>query len=132
VLADLRSPQAIADLELRQAAFVATRVISCANGRITLDAGSKALAPDRPATSNLVLGWPGLAPSTASEEHLVVQVASGAEVPALGELVIVVPDHVCTTVNLYRRALLLRAGAIAGEAAIEAAGHRLWLTGADA
>ena len=132
VLADLRSPQAMADLDLRQAAFVATRVISRGVGRVTLDAGSKALAPDRPASSNHILGWPGLAPTSASEEHLVVQVASGAEVPALGELVLVVPDHVCTTVNLYRQALLLRAGAIAGEAAIEAAGHRLWLTGADA
>lgn len=132
VLADLRSPEAMADLELRQAAFVAARVISRAAGRVTLDAGSKALAPDRPATSNRLLGWPGLAPTTTSEEHLVVHVPDGVAAPALGELVILVPDHVCTTVNLYRRALLLRAGAIAGEAAIEAAGHRLWLTGADA
>ena len=44
---------------------------------------------------------------------------------ALGLLV---PDHVCTTVNLYRRALLLRGGAVIGETAIEAASHRLWLT----
>jgi D-serine deaminase-like pyridoxal phosphate-dependent protein len=127
VLADLRSDAAMTDLGLRQAAFVAARVISRARGRLTLDAGSKALAPDRPASSNRVLGWPGLAPVSASEEHLVVHHPDELEVPGLGELVLVIPDHVCTTVNLYRRALLLRAGAVAGEAAIEAAGHRLWL-----
>ena len=129
VLADLRSDPAVSDLDLRQAAFVAARVISRAAGRLTLDAGSKALAPDRPASSNRVLGWPGLAPVSASEEHLVVHhTLADAEVPGLGELVLLIPDHVCTTVNLYRHALLLRAGAVAGEAAIEAAGHRLWLT----
>lgn len=132
VLADLRSHAAVADLGLRQAAFVVARVISRGPGRITLDAGSKALAPDRPATSTRVLGWPDLAPTTASEEHLVVTVAAGSEAPPLGELVVLLPDHVCTTVNLYRQALLLRAGAVAGDAAIEAGGHRLWLAGAPA
>lgn len=129
VLADLRSDAAIADLGLRQAACVAARVISKAEGRVTVDAGSKALAPDRPASSNRVLGWPGLAPVRASEEHLVLEHAlADSELPALGELVILIPDHVCTTVNLYREMLLLRAGAVAGAAAIEATGHRLWLT----
>lgn len=128
VLSDLRSDAAMRDLGLRQAAFVAARVISRAGDRLTLDAGSKAIAPDRPAASNRVLGWPGLTPVCASEEHLVLTVAADAQAPGLGELMVLVPDHVCTTVNLYRHALLLRAGAIAGQAAIEAAGHRLWLT----
>jgi D-serine deaminase-like pyridoxal phosphate-dependent protein len=127
VLSDLRSGPAARDLGLRQAAFVAARVISRAPGRVTLDSGSKAVAPDRPAPSSMVLGWPGLTPGAASEEHLVVCHENGAAAPALGELVFLVPDHVCTTVNLYRRALLLRGGAVVGDAAIEAAGHRLWL-----
>lgn len=128
VLSDRRSHAAAADLGLRQAAFVAARVISRAPGRLTLDAGSKALAPDRPASASLVLGWPGLRPRSASEEHLVVAVDDDDAAPALGDLLLLVPDHVCTTVNLYRRALLLRGGAVVGEAAIEAASRRLWLT----
>jgi D-serine deaminase-like pyridoxal phosphate-dependent protein len=127
VLSDLRSHAAAADLGLRQAAFVAARAISRAPGRLTLDAGSKAIAPDRPAATVALLGWPDLRPVSASEEHLVVRVPDGAPAPARGDLVLLVPDHVCTTVNLYRRALLLRGGAVAGDAAIEAASHRLWL-----
>ena len=127
VLSDLRSAPAARDLGLRQAAFVAARVISRGAGRITLDSGSKAIAPDRPARSHAIVGWPGLAPDRASEEHLVVRHASDAVVPALGELVFLIPDHVCTTVNLYRRAVLLRGGAVVGDAPIEAASHRLWL-----
>lgn len=136
VLSDLRSHAAAADLGLQQAAYVAARVVSRAPGRLTLDAGSKALAPDRPASSNRVLGFPGLHPGAASEEHLVVHVDSDAagdddEPPALGDLLILLPAHVCTTVNLYRRALLLRGGAVVGETAIEAASRRLWLTEAN-
>ena len=127
VLSDLHSRAAAADLGLRQAAFVAARVVSRGPGRLTLDAGSKALAPDRPPADNRVLGWPGLHPTAASEEHLVVQVDADIDAPGLGDLLLLVPDHVCTTVNLYRRALLLRAGAVVGDAPIEAASHSLWL-----
>lgn len=127
VLSDQRSAPAARDLGLRQAAFVAARVISRGAGRITLDSGSKAISPDRPARTVTVLGWPGLTPDRASEEHLVVHHEVGAATPALGELVLLVPDHVCTTVNLYGRAVLLRGGAVIGDAAIEAQGHRLWL-----
>jgi len=130
VLADLHSRAAMADLGLHQAVVIASRVISRAAGRITLDAGSKALAPDRPPTSARLLGWPGLVPRARSEEHLVVAVPDDTEAPGLGELVLLVPDHVCTSVNLYRHALLLRGGAVLGAAAIEASSRRLWLTGA--
>lgn len=126
VLSDCRSSRAAADLDLHQAAVVAARVISRGPGRVTLDCGSKAIAPDR-GPSGRVLGWPGLEPTHASEEHLVARHEVGADAPALGELVFVVPDHVCTTVNLYRRALLVRGGAVVGDAPIEAASHRLWL-----
>ena len=128
VLADLHSRAAMADLGLHHAVVIASRVISMGAGRITLDAGSKALAPDRPPASARLLGWPGLTPSARSEEHLVVAVADDSEAPGLGDLVLLVPDHVCTSVNLYRHALLLRGAAIVGEAAIEASSRRLWLT----
>ena len=129
VLADLHSRAAMADLGLRQAVVIASRVISKGPGRITLDAGSKALAPDRPPTSARLLGWPGLTPRARSEEHLVVAVADDAAAPILGALVLLVPDHVCTSVNLYRHALLLRGETVVGAAAIEASSRRLWLNG---
>lgn len=127
ILSDLRSHAAAADLGLRQAAFVATRVVSAPTpGRITLDAGSKGLSPDMAPPACEVLGWPELAPQRASEEHRPVRVEGGSS-PAVGDLVWLVPEHVCTTVNLYREALWLRGDQIVGHGPVEAASHPLWL-----
>lgn len=126
VLSDLRSIDAAADLGLRQAAYVATRVVSTpVPGRITLDAGSKAVAPDRPAPGCAVLGHPDLEPLRRSEEHMPVAVKD-AGAPSRGALLWLVPEHVCTTVNLYRRALWLRGDTIVGDGPIEAMSHPLW------
>ncbi|MEZ4379812.1 MAG: alanine racemase [Nannocystaceae bacterium] len=127
VLSDLRCGPAVDDLGLEQAAFVATRVIS-ADGfrRITADAGSKAIAPDVPAPNCEVVGWPSLHPLTPSEEHLPIRLG-GLTAPPLGHLLWLAPSHVCTTVNLYRVALLIRDHAIVGESPV-ASGHSLWLS----
>ncbi|WP_457204081.1 alanine racemase [Nocardioides sp. HB32] len=82
-------------------ACVAT-VVSHAGGRLVLDAGSKALGADRAAYAS---GW-GRLPAypearvvQLSEHHAVVDLA-GANLPALGSRVDVVPNHVCNAVNL--------------------------------
>jgi D-serine deaminase-like pyridoxal phosphate-dependent protein len=127
VLSDLRSHAAAADIGLRQAAFVATRVISVGPGRITCDAGSKAITPDarsESAPTCAVLDHPELRPQRASEEHLPCEVELGAPTPALGQLLWLIPDHVCTTVNLHREAVWLRDGRFAGFGPIAASGHR--------
>lgn len=126
VLSDLRSAQAAADIGLRQAAFVASRVISAGEGRLTLDAGSKAVTPDAgwPRPSCAVLAHPELQPQRASEEHLPCALEAGAHAPELGALLWLVPDHVCTTVNLHREALWIRDGRYAGRGPVGAAGHR--------
>lgn len=126
VLSDLRSQDAAEDLDLRQAAFVATRVISAPTiDRITLDAGSKAIAPDMPAPSCAVVGHRNLEPLTASEEHRPVRVTKGVA-PEVGDMLFLVPEHVCTTVNLYRRAVYLRDGGVIGDGPVEAMAHSLW------
>ncbi|MEZ4453680.1 MAG: alanine racemase [Nannocystaceae bacterium] len=129
VLGDRRCTHAAAELGLRAAAFVATRVISRDGAlRITVDAGSKANSPDCPAPNCEVVGWPELFPRTPSEEHLPIHVG-GLAAPPLGHLLWLLPEHVCTTVNLYREALLLRDEAIVGVSPI-ASGRAPWLTGA--
>ena len=125
VLSDRRVRAAALDLGLRQAAFVAARVVSHAAPRVTLDAGTKALSPDRPPPTCEVLGWPDLFPLAPSEEHLPVHVG-GLTAPPLGHLLFLIPDHVCTTVNLHRAALLVRGAEVVGESAITA-GHTPWL-----
>jgi D-serine deaminase-like pyridoxal phosphate-dependent protein len=127
VLSDLRSHAAHAELGLRWAAYVATRVVSVGPGRVTCDAGSKAITPDGAPPTCAVLDHPELVPRRASEEHLPCTHAgaqAGAEGPALGQLLWLIPDHVCTTVNLYREAVWVRGGRFAGFGPIAAAGHR--------
>jgi D-serine deaminase-like pyridoxal phosphate-dependent protein len=124
VLSDLRSHAAAADLGLRQAAFVASRVISVAPGRVTCDAGSKAITPDGAPPTCAVLDHPELTPLRASEEHLPCTHADEAVAIGLGQLVWLIPDHVCTTVNLHREAVWLRDGRFAGFGPVAASGHR--------
>ena len=126
VLSDRRSRQAAADIGLRQAAFVATRVISLGPGRVTLDAGSKGISPDVPAPNCAVLEHPELVPGGPSEEHLPCRVApdGGAAALELGRLLWLVPEHVCTTVNLHREAVWIRGGEFVGVGPVGAAGHR--------
>ncbi|WP_165704068.1 alanine racemase [Enhygromyxa salina] len=128
VLSDRRSHQAARDIGLRQAAFVATRVISAGPERVTLDAGSKAIAPDVSPPSSAVLDRPELEPQRASEEHLPCRVATNAHSPELGRLLWLVPEHVCTTVNLYREAVWIRGGRYVGVGPVGASGHACGLS----
>ncbi|MDC0715555.1 alanine racemase [Nannocystis bainbridge] len=125
VLSDLRSQPAAALLGLQQAAYVLARVISRGSDRVTLDAGSKAIAPDRPAPNCRLPAWPGLVALSPSEEHLPLRREHGA-LPEPGAAVLLVPDHVCTTVNLYRECLLFRSGHSPARAPVGASGHRLF------
>jgi D-serine deaminase-like pyridoxal phosphate-dependent protein len=81
---------------------VVSSVVSRAAGRAVLDAGSKALSADLKVAGlegyGMVLGRPGARLERLSEEHGVLV---GEDLPALGERVLVVPAHACTTVNLH-------------------------------
>lgn len=81
---------------------VAATVVSTGHGRFVVDAGSKALAMDRPSwlTGH---GWiPALGEATVvtlSEHHGIVEGAT--DIPRVGDVVRVVPNHVCNVVNLF-------------------------------
>ena len=89
-------------------------VVSHAGGRLVLDAGSKALGADRAPYSS---GWGRLPAYDAarvvllSEHHAVVDLA-GAELPLLGSVVDLVPNHVCAAVNLHGTLWAERDGAL--------------------
>lgn len=90
------------------AAVIMTRVVSHpAAGMITCDAGHKAVSADAGVPTCVVLGYPGLEPLAPSEEHLPMRVAGGAPVPAIGELLFLVPRHVCPTVNNFNDAVIV-------------------------
>lgn len=84
------------------AVTVVATVVSHAGGRVILDGGSKALGADR---APWATGFGRLAEApdarivALSEHHATVNWGPGAR-PALGSRVLVVPNHVCNTVNL--------------------------------
>jgi D-serine deaminase-like pyridoxal phosphate-dependent protein len=97
-----------AEYEYLPAAVVVTRVVSHpAPGIITCDAGHKAVSADAGVPTCVVLGHPELEPLAPSEEHLPMRVADSAAVPAIGELLYLVPRHVCPTVNNFDDAVIV-------------------------
>ena len=84
--------------------------------RIVVDAGLKASSID----SGLPTVWkrPGLDFVRASDEHGVIEARAGAQAPALGEKLLLVPGHCDPTVNLYDWYVCIRGGMIVG--AVEA------------
>ena len=93
------------------AAVIMTRVVSHpAPDMITCDAGHKTVSADAGVPTCMVLGHPALEPLTPSEEHLPMRVADNATVPALGELLYLVPRHVCPTVNNFDDAVIVSGG----------------------
>ena len=97
----------------RPAALVLTRLVSAPHaGIVTCDAGHKAVSADAGVPTCVVVGHPELTPLSPSEEHLPLAVKEGAAGPHVGEVLYLVPRHVCPTVNNFDRALLARNGEI--------------------
>ena len=106
------------------AVVVMTRVVSHpASGMITCDAGHKTVSADAGVPTCAVLGHPELEPLVPSEEHLPMRVAGGGAVPAIGELLYLVPRHVCPTVNNFDEALILSGGNLIGVEPVSARGR---------
>jgi D-serine deaminase-like pyridoxal phosphate-dependent protein len=106
------------------AVLVLTRVVSHPRpGIVTCDGGHKSVSADSGVPTCVVVGHPELTPLTPSEEHLPLQVVDGAISPAVGELLYLMPKHVCTTVNNFNDALLLRRGKIESVEKVTARGR---------
>jgi D-serine deaminase-like pyridoxal phosphate-dependent protein len=106
------------------AAVVMTRVVSHpASGMITCDAGHKTVSADAGVPTCAVLGHPELEPLVPSEEHLPMRVAGGSAVPAIGELLYLVPRHVCPTVNNFDDALIVSGGNLIAVEPVSARGR---------
>ncbi len=123
VFHDVRSAELNPDFPLEPAALVFTRVVSRPTpSRITLDAGSKSLAAEAGDPCAWVLGHPHLVPRTPSEEHLPCDVAQGP-MPGRGQELLLVPRHVCPTVNLAEEAVLVEGGQVREIVPVSARAH---------
>ncbi|HEY2931873.1 MAG TPA: alanine racemase [Acidobacteriota bacterium] len=119
------------ELGYHPAALVVTTVVSRPlPDRITCDAGHKAVSADEGVPTCAVLGRPDLRPLKPSEEHLPIEVAAGSKAPHIGEVLYLVPRHVCPTVNNFDNALLVRDGSIRQVEKVTARGREGPLLGA--
>jgi D-serine deaminase-like pyridoxal phosphate-dependent protein len=94
--------------------IVAT-VVSRAPGRIVLDAGSKVLGADRPPWTTgygRLVEYPDAVISALSEHHATVSWPGNTSQPELGTVLGVVPNHVCSAVNLADELVILAGGVI--------------------
>ncbi len=96
-------------------AVCATVVSNGLEGQAVVDAGSKALAKESLRGSGggfgVVLGRPDVLVKSVSEEHGVLDLSRTEWRPAIGERVLIVPNHVCVSVNLQDRLLASDEGA---------------------
>ncbi len=108
----------------RPAALVLSRVVSHPGpSRFCADAGHKAVSADAGVPTCEVLGHPEFLPRQPNEEHLPVDVAKGGRLPARGELVWLLPSHVCPTVNNFDHAVIVVGGAVWGIEPVTARGR---------
>lgn len=90
---------------------VATVVSVPERGRVVLDCGSKSISTDFHVQAlpgfGIVLGHPDLVVARCNEEHAMLTGPSGLRV---GDRVVVIPSHACTTVNMHPELLFIGAG----------------------
>jgi D-serine deaminase-like pyridoxal phosphate-dependent protein len=108
----------------RPAVLVLTRLVSRPRaGVVTCDAGHKAVSADAGVPTCVAVGHPELTPLSPSEEHLPMAVAGNAAGPQVGEVLYLLPRHVCPTVNNFDCALLVRDGQIEAVEKVSARGR---------
>ena len=97
------------------AALVVSRVISKPlPNRLTLDLGHKAIAADPPAGKRAVLlNLNNYTPILQNEEHFAIDTPDAANWH-IGDVVYAVPTHVCPTVALHRRAVVVESNRVIG------------------
>jgi D-serine deaminase-like pyridoxal phosphate-dependent protein len=89
------------------AALVITRVISIVDEHtITTDLGHKSVAAENPFPRVHFLNAPEAEPVSQSEEHLVAKVPDASKYK-IGDVLYGVPVHICPTVALYERAVVI-------------------------
>lgn len=104
ILNDEGYTQRFPDMDYPPAAAVMTRVISRPKkGLFTLDLGVKGISTDTGPDRGTLTGFPHAHPILQNEEHWVFQMESGYEdqTPKIGDILFVIPRHICTTCALY-------------------------------
>lgn len=120
---DLNSLGQLEAYDYAPAALVLSTVVSHpAPGFITCDAGHKGVGVDSGVPNCIALGWPNLVAQKPSEEHLPFK-SEGGPLPEVGEVLYLLPKHICPTVNNFDQAVIVQQGAVKGMELVSARGH---------
>ena len=107
-------------------AVAATVVSAAVDGQVVIDAGAKTLTKD---VASYLVGhgvlpaYPDAVIERVSDYHGIVSAPNGGEMPRLGEVVAVIPNHVCPVIDLRDWFLASRAGALVGAWPVDARGR---------
>jgi D-serine deaminase-like pyridoxal phosphate-dependent protein len=106
--------------------IAATVVSTAVGGQVVLDAGAKTLTKDR---ADYVEGF-GLLPEYPEavverlyDYHAAVTIPSGSPSPRLGQVVAIVPNHVCPVVEQFDEFVVVRGREIVGRWPVDARGR---------
>jgi D-serine deaminase-like pyridoxal phosphate-dependent protein len=109
------------------ALVVAATVVSDAvPGQVVVDAGAKTLTKDRALFLDgfgLLPAYPDAVIERLADYHGMVAVPGGTATPAIGEIVAIVPNHVCPVVDLFNTFVATRGGAVVGIWPVDARGR---------
>ena len=104
---------ALPEQDFQYAGLVLTRVISLpAEDKICIDLGHKSIASENDLQKRVYfLDHPELKPLGQSEEHLVIEVTKDHNFK-IGDILYALPIHICPTVALYDRAVIIKDGEV--------------------
>jgi D-serine deaminase-like pyridoxal phosphate-dependent protein len=109
------------------ALVVATTVVSHGTrGGFIVDAGAKALSKDVApylAGHGAVIGFPDAVLARVNDHHGTAEVPAGSPRPAIGEVVLIVPNHVCPVVNLFDELLVVQGRQVVDRWPVDARGR---------
>jgi D-serine deaminase-like pyridoxal phosphate-dependent protein len=107
-------------------AVAATVVSTAVEGQFVIDAGAKTLTKDvAPYLQGhgLLPAYPDAVIERVSDYHGMVRIPVGAVGPVVGDVVAVIPNHVCPVIDLRDTFIATRAGRIIGEWPVDARGR---------
>jgi D-serine deaminase-like pyridoxal phosphate-dependent protein len=109
------------------AAAILVTVVSTAPDRIIIDGGSKTFSSDRLASSTEVtfgevVGHPQLRFHKMNEEHGFIDLNGAPQSFRPGDLLRIVPNHICVAMNLHERVFGIHGEEVAAEWRVEARG----------
>jgi D-serine deaminase-like pyridoxal phosphate-dependent protein len=115
----------VARLEDCALTVYATVVSRAEADRGILDSGSKTLTSDTGGLDGhgLILEHPQARIARFAEEHGFLDLSACNDRPNVGDVVRIIPNHVCVVVNMVDRLVAIRAGEIVGELPVAARGR---------